>query len=119
MSSAFSHTLPSRYQDGLLQEAEQFTPSFPFTTLPLLSPCETKENAWGLLQCDHFLSSSASGCFATYPSVLDQGKCSVTILKHPENCWSDFFFNSFFSNNKVPKNSAQGGEFTYFTSSVF
>lgn len=91
MSSASSRTLPGRYQDRLLQEAKQFTPPFPFTTLPLLSPCETKENVWGLLQHDP-LSSSASGWLATYPSIFNQDKCSTSILKNPENYCISFFF---------------------------
>lgn len=113
MLSASSHTLPSRHQDGLLQEAEQFTPPFPPAILPLLAPCGTKENAWVFLQHDP-LSSSASGWFAIYPSILNKDKCSIPILKNPENdCIS------IFAKNKVPSNSVQGAESTYFTSSAF
>jgi len=44
-SSASSQPLPSRHPDGLLQEAEQFTPPVPLTASLLPSPCETKGNA--------------------------------------------------------------------------
>lgn len=51
MSSASSQPLPSRHPDGLLQEAEQFTPPAPFIASPLPLPCETKGNALFFFFC--------------------------------------------------------------------
>lgn len=113
MLSASSHILPSRHQDGLLQEADNSLLLSHLQSFLCLHHVAQRKMHGVFLQHDP-LSSSASGWFAIYPSILNKDKCSIPILKNPENdCIS------IFANNKVPSNSVQGAESTYFTSSAF